>query len=212
MKNTLRLIIVILLTGCLGPVQELYPGDESLRPVPVYIISHGWHTGIAVQKDYICNELPDDEQIPNGNYLMFEWGDGRYFPHEDPGFGLLLRAALLPTSSVIQITGLISRPDRSFSNSRVIQVQVTEEGVRELGQFILGELRMGEDGKLIFAEDGLYHNSLFFEADKLYFLPRTSNKWTARALRKTGYPITPFWAFTSGNVIKQANNDGKELP
>lgn len=212
MKNLFHLLLILFLTGCLGPVQDLYPDDESLRPVPLYIISHGWHTGIAMEKDLIWKQLPPGDRLPDGNYLMFEWGDARYFPHEDPGFGLLLRAALLPTSSVIHVTGLFSRPGQAFPNSRVVQIKVTKEGLHELGEFISDQFRKDKEKHIIFADEGLYRNSIFFEADRLYFFPRTSNIWTARALRKTGYPITPFWALTSGNIIKQSKKDGNELP
>ena len=63
----------------------------------------------------------------------------------------------------------------------------------------------------IFFSDGLYSNSAFFEAKGWYFFPRTSNKWTARVLRESGLPITPFYAITSGNVMKQARKSGEVI-
>jgi hypothetical protein len=85
------------ITGCLSPVTELYPEDEELRPLPVYILSHGWHVGIAIESKYIRHKFPEHEKMPEARYLKFGWGDHRYYPHDDPGIGLLLRAALLPT-------------------------------------------------------------------------------------------------------------------
>jgi hypothetical protein len=61
---------------------------------------------------------------------------------------------------------------------------------------------------MVVAADGLYPNSTFFEANGRYYFPNTSNKWTARALRETGYPISTFYTVTSGNVVKQASEHG----
>jgi hypothetical protein len=142
---------------------------------------------------------------------MFEWGDGKYFPHDDPGLSLLLRAALLPTASVIQITTLNSRPEVSFPNSTVVRVKITPEGARNMSEFIASQLRRGADNRLKFVESGLYPNSSFYESKRLYFFPRTSNTWTAEALQKTGYPVTPALALTAGHVMKQARKEGVVL-
>ena len=207
----LLLISTMILSGCLGPVKDLYPDDESSRPMSVYIVSHGWHAGIVAELSEVEEFIPDHPDMPRAEYLMFEWGDGRYFPHDDPGFWLLLRAALWPTRSVIQVVGMDVPPERYFSSSRVVKIRVTREGMENLGRFIQHRFRLNPEGDVVVAADGLYRNSTFFEATGRYHLPKTSNTWTARALRQTGYPITPFYAFTSGNVIKQAAKDGEVI-
>jgi hypothetical protein len=45
--------------------------------------------------------------------------------------------------------------------------------------------------------------SYFYLSDITYWGTRTCNVWTARALRKSGFPINPVVALTSGNVMKQ---------
>ena len=199
------------LNSCASPIKELYPEDKSLRPVTIYVVSHGWHTGIVAHHEDVEEFLPEHPEMPTARYLMFEWGDGKYFPHPDPGTGLLLRAALWPTKSVIQVTGMDVRPQNYFRGSTVVRVQVTQEGIQNLGQFIGRRFRLDESGQAIVAAGGLYRNSIFFEATGRYYIPKTSNTWTARALRQTGYPITPLFAQTSGNVIKQALKDGEEI-
>ena len=203
------LIMALALSGCMGPVKDLYPEDESMRPLTVYIVSHGWHAGIVTESSNIEAYIPDHPEMPGAKYLMFEWGDGRYFPHDDPGFWLLIRAALWPTRSVIQVVGMDVPPERYFSRSRVVKIQVSRDGMENLGRFIQDRFRMNPDGEVVMAADGLYRNSTFYEATGRYHLPKTSNTWTAHALRQTGYPITPFYAFTSGNVIRQASKHGE---
>jgi hypothetical protein len=100
------------------------------------------------------------------------------------------------------------RPDEYFRSSTVVKIQVTQEGLENLGTFIHQRFRLDRDGQAIMAADGLYRNSMFFEATGRYYFPKTSNTWTALALRQTGFPITPVYAQRSGNVIKQALKDG----
>ncbi len=203
------LLLLIFSTGCLGPVKHLYPDNESERPVPVYVVSHGWHVGIAIEQEYIQHLLPEHYEMPDAKILKFGWGDGKYYVKDDPGFGLMMRAALLPTRSVIHVVGMDIPIERYFSASRVVRVQVTRQGAEKMGEFIADRFRIGSDGSIIFAADGLYRNSSFFKANGLYFVPKTSNTWTARALRQTGFPITPIYSITSGNVIQQSRKHGE---
>jgi uncharacterized protein (TIGR02117 family) len=207
----LLILLLIATAGCLGPVKELYPADEERRPVSVYIISHGWHAGIAIEKSAIEEYLPNHQEMPDSRYLKFGWGDERYYSDQEAGFWLMLRAAILPTRSVIHVVGIDIPPERYFSGSKVIRVQVSQDGADHLGMFVEKRFRRNSAGEVEVAANGLYSNSIFFRANGRYYLPKTSNIWTARALRQTGYPITPIYAFTSGNVVKQAKRDGTEI-
>ncbi|HKL15181.1 MAG TPA: DUF2459 domain-containing protein [Balneolaceae bacterium] len=204
------ILLLLFLLSCAGPVQKLYPDDESKRPIPVYIISHGWHVGIAVESAYIRSHLPGHERIPQTHFLKFGWGDRRYYPNSTAGFGLMLRAAFIPTRSVLHVVGIDRPVDQYFPSSTVVKVMVSEEGAGEMGRFIADQFER-TNGTIRVAADGLYPNSTFFEAKDRYYFPRTSNNWTARALRETGYPISPFYAITSGNVIKQASENGEMI-
>lgn len=203
-------LILLFLTGCLGPVTDLYPDDPDERPIPVYIISHGWHAGIAIEASAIEAYLPDHEEMPQAQYLKFGWGDGRYYTDSEAGFRLMMRAALWPTRSVIHVVGIDIPVESYFTGSEIIRIQVTEEGAQKFGEFVEERFRR-TDGEVQAAAPGLYTNSMFFEAHGFYYLPKTSNVWTARALRQTGYPITPIYSLTSGNVMQQARRDGEVI-
>lgn len=203
--------LLMLFTGCLNPIQNLYPENEEDRPVPVYIVSHGWHAGIAIESEYIRHLLPEHPELPQAKFLKFGWGDRRYYSEQDAGYGLMVRAALLPTRSVLHVVATDLDVERYFSASRVVRIQITADGAEKLGIFISDRFRKDENGNVRVAAEGLYTNSLFFEATGRYYMPKTSNVWTARALRQTGYPITPIYSLTSGNVIKQSLKDGESV-
>lgn len=211
MKRLLIFILIPLLSACLGPVKELYPDNEDQRTIPVYLLSYSWHVGLVIEAGYIENHLTFDERFPKATFLKFGWGDRRYYPHPDPGFGLMLSAGLLPTRSVIHVVGMNVPPQSYFSNSDVIRIMVSRKGMEQLADFISDWFRRNEEGAIRFVTDGLYANSAFYEANGYYYFPKTSNTWTARALRKTGAPITPIYAVTSGNVIYQAKQFGEVI-
>ena len=202
------LIILPLLTGCLSPVKELYPENEKERPIPAYVVSLGWHVGIAFDGEYLREKLPEHQQMPDTEYLLVGWGDNKYYPAERAGVGLFLRAAFLPTRSVIHLVGFDKEVEAYFGESDIVRVQLSKKSIQEMTGYIADRFRTDNDKQIILAAEGLYPNSSFFEAKGLYFFPKTSNKWAARVLRKSGFPITPFYAMTSGNVIKQARKSG----
>ncbi|MCC5913498.1 MAG: DUF2459 domain-containing protein [Balneolaceae bacterium] len=210
MRRSIFLIVPFLLCSCMGPITELYPEDEAERPITVYIVSHGWHAGIAIESDAIKEYLPDHPDMPEAEYLKFGWGDGRYYTDSEAGFGLMMRAAFLPTRSVIHVVGIDIPVDRYFTGSQIVRIKVSEDGAREMGKFVNDRFRL-RDGEVQSAGHGLYTNSHFYEANGRYYLPKTSNVWTARALRQTGFPITVLYTFTSGNVVSQAAREGERI-
>ncbi len=210
-KNLLIFIFALFTCGCLSPVTDLYPEDEELRPITAYVVSHGWHVGIVVESEAVRHKLPEHENIPSGEWLKFGWGDGRYYTDSEAGFWLALRAALLPTRSVIHVVGIDRPVHHYFPRSTVVEIKISEQGADKMGDFIAERFRLDDDGTPKFVTAGLYGNSSFFEANGRYYLPKTSNTWTARALRQTGYPITPIYSLTSGNVIQQARKDGRVI-
>ncbi|MEX2602186.1 MAG: DUF2459 domain-containing protein [Balneolaceae bacterium] len=205
------LLLLPLLSACLGPVTELYPDEEELRPVPVWLVSNDWHVSLVIESARFDEMVPEHDAWPENRYLMFGWGDNRYYPHPDPGFWLLLRAALLPTGSVIHVTGFDIPTEQYFRTATIIRVMISPKGMDKLIDFITGRFRRDENGDLLYAADGLYRSSTFFKSKGVYILPRTSNTWTAKALRQTGAPVTPFYAFTAGNLIRQASGFGEVI-
>lgn len=210
-RPVLLLMLLFLATGCLSPVRELYPEEKRERPNSVYVISQGWHVGIAFESKFLREKLPEHSEIPDTDFLMVGWGDNKYYPAERPGIGLFLRAAFWPTGSVIHLVGFDEVPDSYFISGDIVKVQLSRQGMEEMTDHIVNSFRTTDEGTLVYAADGLYPQSTFFEAKERYYFPKTSNKWSARILRESGFPITPFYAFTSGNVIRQARKSGQVL-
>lgn len=198
---------LLLFVACSGPITELYPEEKSKRTVPVFIVSHGWHVAIAIESAYIKPHLPHHDQLPDTKYMMFGWGDRCYYTDRNAGTWLMLRAAFFPTQSVLHVVGVNQPLEQYFRSSTIVRVMISRQGADQMSKYIANQFRK-TDGTLKVAADGLYPNSIFFEAEGSYYFPKTSNKWTARVLRKSGFPISTFYSITSGNVVKQAAKYG----
>jgi uncharacterized protein (TIGR02117 family) len=212
-SSLLSAAMFLLVQGCLGPVKELYPPAPEQRTVSVYIVSHGWHAGIAVHSEDIPMEVwIKDDVMPPVRFLEIGWGDQGYYQAPRINLGLILKASFWPTPSVMHLAGFNLPVSQYFAASQVIEVRISEEGMRELAKFITASFQTDEEGRGIPKGSGLYGTySFFYKAEGYYYLPKTSNMWTAQALRSTGAPITPIYGFTAGNVTYQAGRIGKVL-
>ena len=202
----LLLLAALLTAGCLGPVAELYPDDPEKRPVPVHIVKVGWHAGLIVESDQLDEDFPEHEDMPRAERLKIGWGDDKFYPEPDPSFWLYLRAGFWPSRSVLHVVGMDVAADEYFPGTEVITLHISEDGMAKMSDFISGYFRLDEDDAPQFQEWGRYGNSAFFKARGRYYLPKTSNTWTARALRSAGVPITPVYGVTAGNVMRQARS------
>ncbi len=198
------LLSAFLMSGCLSPVAELYPDDPEKRQVPVHIVKVGWHAGLVVESEHLGEEFPEHEDMPRAERLKIGWGDDKYYPDPDASFWLLLRAAFWPSRSVLHVVGMDVPADSYFPGAEVVTLHVSEEGMAQMSEFITGFFRLDDDGSPHFQEWGRYGNSAFYKARGRYYLPKTSNMWTARALRSAGVPVTPVYGVTAGNVMRQA--------
>jgi uncharacterized protein (TIGR02117 family) len=148
--------------------------------------------------------LPElTENIPKARYLNLSWGDRKYFMSEEGTVGLALRAALLPTQSVINVIGYTHLPEWFFKQKQVEAVRLSRDGFISMADYIHDSFARDSAGRLVSLRERPVGMSYFYLSDITYWGTRTCNVWTARALRKSGFPINPVVALTSGNVMKQ---------
>lgn len=204
-------LFLLLLAGCLGPVRELYPEQDRERPISVYVVRHGWHVGLAFKSHHLTEFLPGHGRFPNTKFLMVGWGDDKYYTADKGRVDYFMRAAFWPTASVLQVVGFNRAPPDYWVGGDMVRVRVSPKGMEKMCRYLAGQFRRNGEGNLVYATEGHYPVSAFYEARGKYFFPRTSNRWTARTLRQSGFPITPLYAFTSANVMRQAGKSGEVI-
>lgn len=207
------LIVAALFVGCLGPVATLYPAGQPDRPAAVWVVAHGWHTGLVVRRSDISSTLwPERDDFSRSRYLEVGWGDLDFYQARDGGSRLALKAAFVPGSSVLHVVGFDSPVEESFAGSEVVEIRLSRPGLDGLTRFIHASYARDADGRAVKLGRGLYGRSQFYQATGTYHLLNTCNTWVARGLRAAGCPITPAYAMTAGNVMFQVRQFGRAVP
>jgi uncharacterized protein (TIGR02117 family) len=180
--------------------------------ISIYVLGHGWHTGIVVPRAHIPDHLwPAHRELPESKYVEVGWGDKAYYQAEKATIWVALQAALVPTPSVLHLVWFDLPVTQYFVASDIIEVRLSSQDFNNLCAFIGAAYKRDEHGKTIHLGPGLYGNSAFYLATGSYHLFNTCNNWIAKALRAAGCPISPGQAMTAGNVLAQTRRFGQVL-
>jgi uncharacterized protein (TIGR02117 family) len=203
----LPLFILSMLGGCAAPPAELPTVSEAAKVV--YVMGHGWHTGLVVRRADIPDGIwPEQTDFPEAQYVEVGWGDKDFYQASEPTFGLALKAALQSTASVLHVVGFAIPPEDYFPASEVIAVRLSLHGFTHLVAFIHQTYKRDAHGRAIPLGPGWYEHSKFYLATGTYHLFNTCNTWVAKALRAAGFPINPGSTLTAGNVMEQVRAFG----
>lgn len=198
------LLLAVLATGCAGSPVNCPPPAESN---PVYMVSHGWHTGVVVAADNLGPELAFLERyFNNAQWYEFGWGDREFYPAEQTTTGMMLRAALWPTDAVMHVVALPRNPAVYFANSRVIGLQLGDADHAKLTGSVAEYFKHDEHGGVMMIGEGLYGDSRFFEAEGRFHIFNTCNTWTAKMLRRADVPVRTFMTLRAESVMNQVED------
>lgn len=202
-------LIVALSTGCLGPVRGVYPPAPGEKAATVYLVNHGWHTGLVVATAALDGaSRPGGTQFAGKPYVEIGWGDERYYRAGHGSFGITSRAILWPTRTVLHCVAVDQPVDDFYDKSGIVEVKLSEAGLDGLRSFLASCYQRDDDGNQVDLGPGIYGSSRFYRSGERYYIPNTCNRWTARALRAGGCPISPFYAIRARNVFRQAAKFG----
>lgn len=197
-------LCLLLLTTALVSAQPLNREAHT-----IYVSSISWHTGIVVPAYSMPDSLwPEEHAYPEDAYLEIGWGEADYFPHEGFNLWYAIKSVFWPTSSVLHVNPIREQVESYYTATDVVRITVNDEQLRQLIHYLTGEFELDEDGKAVPSQEGLYVDSYFYKADRSYYFPNNSNVWAARALKRTGYSISPIWYQTTGWVLNKAENFG----
>lgn len=196
---------VFILLSCASPPKGLFPPLPGEPTKPVYVVNNGWHASFVVKKEDIPVEVwPESNDFPEAAYLEVGWGDKDYYM--SPGFNLwyAFKALFWPTASVLHIVGFSDPIERFFPESEIIEIPLSLPGFEQLCKTVHNSYRHDEKDHPIVAGPGLYGESRFYLSNEKYHLFKTSNVWTAKALRSAGVPVRPLFSITAGGAARQA--------
>jgi uncharacterized protein (TIGR02117 family) len=204
MKVKLLIVILSLLTACSSkPYAVKYiESPDVTGQEEIYIVNHGWHTGIAVPAKEIQNQLPKlKERFGDMPYIEFGWGDKNYYQAKEITTGLTLSAILWPTDSVIHAVAVPKKADKYFANSEVEILCLSGREYSSLLRFISESFFKDEHGEIVELKGGLYGNSQFYKGVGKFYFMNTCNKWTAKGLKSAGMDISLTFKLTADSIM-----------
>lgn len=202
---------MVVVGACIGPVGP--PGPPATeRSRTVYLVDHGWHTGIVVKRaDIPPNLWPESADFPAARFLEVGWGNREFYQARRPTLGLALRAAILPSASVLHVVAFDAPVEAYFPEGEIIEVALSGSGFDELSRFLHASYARDGAGRTVKLGPSLYGHGAFYVATGRYHLLNNCNHWTARALRAAGSPIEPGSALTAAGVMTQARRFGRVI-
>ena len=181
-------VAMLSLCACAAPVAA--PQSAGPANATIYVVSHGGHTGIVVRKADVPPGLwPELRDFPSARYLEVGWGDAEYYPSPAPGLRDTLRAAFLPTDSVVHVVGIDTSVTAYFTTNEIVAIALSQAGVAGLARYIHDAFLREGEAPVSPLGPGLYGDSRFYPGRERFHLFRTCNVWTASALRAAGVPI-----------------------
>jgi len=212
-SNAFRLFNLLLLlmvaVTCAGQESGSVPDCDTTS---IYIVRLDWHAEIAFPRDDIPKAVwPEISAFPRAEYIQIGWGDSAYFQTRDPGFLLTLKAGMLPTPSVLHVTGFSGSLTVLFHQSRLVRLPVNDRQLQILAKYIRDAYARNPEGQIIMAGDGLFRNSHFYKGAESYIALRNCNTWVAYALKKAGFTINPRCTLTVGTLMGQVRQFGNPV-
>ncbi len=195
--------------ACTAPIKDSGPPHEPEPVTSLYLVSHGWHVGMIIrQADIPDGVWPSGRNFPDAEYLEVGWGDRTFYQALNPHFGSALKAALLPTESVLHIFGFSGSVTATFPHSEIVEIKLPPAGMKRLTGHIAASYAKDGAGNITSLGEEFYRNRRFYPSRETYHLFNTCNAWAARALRTAGLPIAPAQAMTADGLMAQARRIG----
>jgi uncharacterized protein (TIGR02117 family) len=197
-------LFTLALIACSGKPYVVEPEERagSVRSHRLFVVSHGWHTGIIVSARDLNDVVPELESrfgaVP---YYEVGWGDKKFYQAREATTGLALQAIFRSEGAVLHVVAIPGHPQDYFFGSEVLETCVPDAGRISLKSFLSGSFTRDASGQAIALSKGIYRDSQFYLGEGRYNLFNTSNKWTAKALRSAGMDISPAFKLTAGSVM-----------
>jgi uncharacterized protein (TIGR02117 family) len=187
---------------------RLWPASGGAPPVEIYVVSHGWHSGLVLSRaamaDYSSRQgrpvlLSVAQRFANFRWLEIGWGDEGFY-RSAPDLAALdvtlaVRALLRPGNpSVLHVVGLADPPRAAFPQADIVRIELSAEGFSRLLDRLQTSFARGSDGAPLPLGPGLYGTSLFYRGVETFNLLNVCNHWVARLLSIAGIPTAPVLA------------------
>jgi len=195
----------------------LFPSNrgfvETTGGIPIYVISNGAHTDLAVP---VTNEYHDWrkhldfseflEPTEGAEYLGVGWGDRSFYLYTetwaDLKVGTALKATFLPSPTLIHVGIHYGEPTDQDGFLKLRRVEISPAQYRILIDHITSGFARADDGGTILIDCCRYdfENDNFYEGTGTYHLFNSCNNWANVGLKRAGVR-TPTWSPFSQPIL-----------
>ncbi len=210
MKLPVYIALLLVFTSTFQNTFTREPSDTSFKKV--YIVKHGWHTGIIFdRKDALPYLTKLNSIYTEAKYLEISWGDKDFFIAEKETIGLALKAALVPTKSVLLVQTYNKNPYQYFSPENIQELNVIANSYADVMKYLNNSFAIDAEAQQPIEVLRYSSTSCFFLSNEKYHAFKTCNVWIARALKKADKKIRATCAITSGSLMRKARRSAKRL-
>lgn len=170
----------------------------------LHVASNGWHTSIVIPRRALPpGAIPEAADFPEAQWLGFGWGDAVYFPAPEASLGMMLRAALLPTDAVIQMSGLPGPVRETYPTAEIVALEIPGQAMRGAVAYIDASFARSGGRRARPVAEGREPFSQFYPATGRFHIFSTCNTWAAQALASAGLPVQVTGTITAENLMAQ---------
>lgn len=209
------LLPLALISGCSSLPHAVKLAEDAPRTgsKEIFVVSHGWHTGLVLPAKDIQVRLPAlKKRFGDAPFIEFGWGDKGFYQSNEITTGLTFRAMFWSAGSVIHAVAVPREVADFFSGSEVKILCLSDAAAASLINFIADSFSKNSHDEIIELKNGIYGDSQFYEGAGDYHLLNTCNKWTAKGLRSAGFEISPTFKLTAGSVMNYIHDQTNSCP
>lgn len=203
--SRIRLVLLALALGACSYKPEVVEPRKvhgTARSSLVYVVSHGWHTGLIVPAAPVNGIAPElADRFGAVRYYEIGWGDKGFYQAQEITTGLSLQAMLWSVGTILHVVAVPEDPRRQFAGSEILQTCVSDAELASLRAFLASSFARDSRGRVFERSKGIYGDSQFYDGEGRYHLLNTCNTWTAKALRSAGLEIDPGFKLTARSVM-----------
>lgn len=185
--------------------------DPATRPLTLFVVSHGWHTGLVVRNaDIAPNSWPEIAPFSTYEFVEVGWGDRAFYQARETDIADALSAALTPGPSALHVVGVNGAVAANFPMSEVIPLPISANGLAKLVATIRTSYEHDADGHAIALGPSLYGDGFFYASSERFHLFNTCNSWTSRALQAAGFDVSS--TMSASDLMDQVRRYAQPAP
>lgn len=190
--------------------QAIRAQDRPRLPDTVSLLSHGWHTDIAMPVSEISGPLlAFAARFPGAETLVIGYGKRTFMIAPAHSIGEWIIGPF-PGPAALEVSALNAPPALGYGSAHTITLPISEAGAARLSTFLWQAFAKTPAGEPRFIAQGNFPGSLFYDAARSYRLTHTCNTWSAEALAAAGLPIHPAGVIFAGPLDRAARRIARE--